>query len=263
MDGDVYYAVWCGAHVAAVSAYPGKVGQMGYMMRGISQNPDGSFSIGRCRAKPENRGRFGCNHFEHAATMDEAKKLQVFYESHKDEFKGIDFNHDLHSYTDSLRTYLVQEMDVDPMRLRSQNVSDWFPDVDERVRMLGEAMDSGVFDEAKASQEFTGDVQKLVDSGVKVEVCSDRLNGMRGDRATGDTTIWCGVNGIEGNDEIEGEAHVLIMTANPDDELPTSRRMQRTYVPTIATTGPDERAELETLGYVSQRGADLNVEAMD
>jgi hypothetical protein len=220
---------------------------------GIIHNADGTFSTTVCRAKHPGAGR--CPHFDHRANSKEAKAYISYLNKHKDEFTAVDFNRDSYSISESMRSFMIDKMGFDADQLDDVDTDDikhaWFhDDEDAYTQTMSEAAD-GPLSSFKAQPSLIAGARKLVDNGVKIEVVADRVLGMKDDTSS-DTSIWMGINGIDGR-QPDGEPVVSIMVDPNNDEQHASASMRSNYVPKYDAMSTDEANAFKELGYASIR----------
>lgn len=219
---------------------------------GIIRNPDGTLTTSLCRAKEGNEGKGKCHHFAHG-TSAEMKALVAEYTMKKESgmLDGVDYPRDMKSVKLSLREYLISA-GYSPQKLKETGSieDDWFGgDREAYLKALGDAADEGPLGDLKSSEEVVEAVKDLTDKGIKVEVTTDRMVGLRDDS---DTEIWGDLNGVSGLD-LEGEAPVVIMSGSGDYEQPASESVREKGSVRVKPLDDEEREELKDMGYVSTR----------
>lgn len=226
---------------------------------GIMRNADGSLSAGPCRAKPGNEGTGKCKHFMHVKTKKGAEQYISMMTTHADTMQVVDFARDVNSMSDDLAQYL-QKRGFKPDDLPTDTdvpiMSSWFHnDSAKAEKFLREAQEEGVLPKITTSREFSSAIASFMNSGVKVEVCADRIVGLKTQADVNhETDVWMTANKVSMR-SIGGEAPLTLMVDEGKSEREAAGNVRAKYVEKPAVEMSEARREdFETAGYACLHG---------
>lgn len=230
---------------------------------GIMRNADGSLSAGPCRAKPGNEGTGRCKHFKHVTSKKQAEQYISMMTTHADAMQIVDFSRDVNSMSDNLSQYL-QKRGFNPDDLPTDTevpiMTSWFHnDSAKAEKFLREAQEEGVLPKITTSKEFSAAIASSVNSGIKVEVCADRVVGLKTPADVNrDTDVWMTANKVSMK-SISGEAPLMLMVDEGKSEREAANNVRDKYTGEPANEMSDARREdFATAGYACLHGGMAN-----
>lgn len=200
---------------------------------GIAIDKDGNIHPGICRAKPGNEGTRGCHHFFHVANKKEAEDYVTLMATHRNDTNIVNYSADVNPIAERLRTYMMKHGDRNdlPDDPSQPILQSWFHNDQKKAKaIIDEAQSSKAIPVMKTTKTVKSDIQKLVSSGVKVEVTANRFTGLDTKRTSElDTDVWMTANDIP-TKQYKGEAPVTLMVSDGAEEAHAAAKVRSKYV---------------------------------